>query len=118
MSTKNLISFGDRLRWAREKLDITQQEVAKRVGGGMAQSTIAGYETGARGTKNTAPKELFKIASVLGVNAEWLLTGDGKPYHDNRLNDAILLLEKMNDSQIDIAIRMLAAIPDTQKKVG
>lgn len=60
-----------RLKAARDEAGLTQPELAARAG--VAQSTIGNIEAGTR----KRPRELLSIAAALGVNPEWLETGDG-----------------------------------------
>lgn len=58
----------DRIREARKKMGLTQQEVAKMLG--IAKSTYTGYETG-----NSNP-DMYKMAQImraLNVDANYLL---------------------------------------------
>lgn len=62
---------GARLRFARKLSGLSQKELAQRAG--VAQSTIANIESGAR----DKPREIVAICGALNVNAEWLMTGKG-----------------------------------------
>jgi transcriptional regulator with XRE-family HTH domain len=66
-------NIAERLKHARERLDPvpTQDEVAKKAG--VSQGTIGNIESGAR----KSPRELLAIAKALGVNPQWLKTGEG-----------------------------------------
>lgn len=63
----------DRLKWARQKADLSQEELGKKAS--VSQSTIGNLEAG---TRNSA-RRLPQIAAVLGVNALWLAEGRGEP---------------------------------------
>jgi len=62
------MAFKDRLKEARSKCGMTQEQVANKIG--IAKSTFAGYETG-----GSEPNMLMmsKIMDVLGVDANFLL---------------------------------------------
>jgi transcriptional regulator with XRE-family HTH domain len=75
-------TFADRLKTERERLDISQDELAKLVDKKKKQSFISNFETGAR--KGTA--WMVEIAHALGVDAYWLKTGKG-----NRLTAGVHL---------------------------
>lgn len=62
--------FGKRLKAARKHAELTQVELAKKVG--IGQSTIGELESKGYGSTHAA-----KIAMVCGVNALWLEKGDG-----------------------------------------
>ncbi|MPW54137.1 XRE family transcriptional regulator [Moraxella catarrhalis] len=64
-------TLGDRLKVARENKNLSQQEVAERAG--MSQPTYYKIESGK--TKRTT--YLNDLARVLGVNPNWLATGEG-----------------------------------------
>lgn len=64
-------TLAERLTWARERLGLSQQEVADLAG--VSQGTIANLETGFR--RN--PRELLAIAKAVKVSAEWMKTGKG-----------------------------------------
>ncbi len=64
-------TLGERVRWARSRLDLTQQKLASRAG--VRQSTIGNIEAGTR----QQPRELHLIAAALNVNDEWLRSGKG-----------------------------------------
>jgi transcriptional regulator with XRE-family HTH domain len=64
-------TFSDRLRYARRLRGITQKALARA--GGLSQSAIASYESGQR----QSSRAVFKLASALKVNPNWLDTGRG-----------------------------------------
>jgi len=65
------IAFGRRLAEAREKTECSQAEFARMLG--VTSGLIGQYEVGL-----TTPRanKLSKIAGLLNVTVEWLLTGD------------------------------------------
>lgn len=69
-------TIGDRLRKAREVADLTQSELAERIG--VSRRSITSYEAG--GT----PKRpvLLSWSLATGVPVEWLLTGEAPHPHD------------------------------------
>lgn len=71
MRTKERTPFGERLRTARLRANLSQEDLAKVVG--IAQSTIAAAENTGQGTTKIVP-----IAKALGVRAEWLADGTGE----------------------------------------
>lgn len=75
---KLLDTPAQRLIWAREKKELTQEALAKLVG--VRQSTIGNLETGYR----KSAKHIAKIAEVLGVDALWLVEGKGQPTREGR----------------------------------
>ena len=63
--------FAQRLKEAREKQNLTQEEFAKELG--MSWNTYRNYET--VGTGHTTPKQetLVKIAELLNTTTDFLL---------------------------------------------
>jgi transcriptional regulator with XRE-family HTH domain len=64
-------NLAERLAAARAEKELSQQELAKRAD--VAQSTIAGLESGARLTA----RRITAIADALGVSVSWLAEGKG-----------------------------------------
>lgn len=78
----------DRLKEVRQTATgnkLTQTEFADAIGGGVTRAMIASYEGGA-----VVPAGYFldRVADIFHVNKEWLKTGEGSPYtEDKRTND-------------------------------
>ena len=62
--------IGRRIKEAREALDLSLEELAKRTGGKLSKSRISNYEQGIR---MPGPYEANVLAEVLGVDAAHLL---------------------------------------------
>ena len=84
--------LGRRLTDARNALDISQSEAARRIG--ITQSTYSGYETGTRRIKLSM---LQKIASVYNVTVDYLIGTDA--YSETR--PALTL----SDQEYDLIVR-------------
>ena len=67
----DLNTLAGRLAWARDRLEISQDELAQRAG--VSQGTIGNIESGIR--KN--PRELLAIAAAAGVQPLWLKSKKG-----------------------------------------
>ncbi|MCG7412591.1 helix-turn-helix transcriptional regulator [Moraxella nonliquefaciens] len=65
-------TLAERLKFAREKINLTQQEVADRAG--MSQPTYYKIESG----KSQRTTYLNELANVLKVTPNWLATGQGE----------------------------------------
>lgn len=65
-------TLAERLKYAREKLRLTQQEVANLAG--MSQPTYYKIESG----KTQRTTYLNELANILGVNPNWLAAGEGE----------------------------------------
>lgn len=66
--------FKDRLKSARKHARMTQIELAKAVG--TSQGSISDLEAG----RNKTSTNTVKMAQILGVNPDWLATGQGSMY--------------------------------------
>ncbi|MBL4766419.1 MAG: helix-turn-helix domain-containing protein [Rhodobacteraceae bacterium] len=66
--------FGERLKTAREAAGLSMAELARRAGG-ISSSAISQLEIGL--SKGAKPENLVALAKTLGVEIEWLATGDG-----------------------------------------
>ncbi|WP_341508914.1 helix-turn-helix transcriptional regulator [Photobacterium damselae subsp. damselae] len=72
----DLQSTGERLKWAREQKLVSQAELAN-----VSDVSLAFITKLERGeTNNPRRKNLARVALVLGVDLDWLSTGDGLPY--------------------------------------
>jgi SOS-response transcriptional repressor LexA len=82
-------NFGDRLKAALKHAQMTQQELASRVG--ISQQLI-NYATSARAKGS---KHSLLMAKALGVSAEWLSTGSGEMLKNIKyaLNDDFFVAE-------------------------
>lgn len=63
------MSFGERIRMAREAKGLTQKELADAVG--MSQPALYNTESG----RNKSSTKIVDFASVLGVSPDWILYG-------------------------------------------
>jgi len=76
---------GQRLREARERANLTQEQLADAAG--VSQQAICGYETGRRSGGRYAT--VIAIAAALGVDPAWLAgTDEGKQHGADRGNVA------------------------------
>lgn len=66
-------TIGDRIRKARKDKGLTQKQLADQVG--VSRAAVTQWESGE--TKGLKPENLFAVANVLGVSAEWLGIGSG-----------------------------------------
>ena len=70
----NVITIAERLKQAREKLGLTQLQLAAKAA--VTQSTIANIENGIR----KRPRDLVNLAKALNVDPSWLESGKGITY--------------------------------------
>lgn len=73
-----------RIRELRNELKLNQTEFGKRLG--VKQTTIAGYETGA---KNPMDAIINSICREFDVNEEWLRTGHGDMFKESLEEDEL-----------------------------
>lgn len=64
-------TFGERLKESRRAANLTQKQVATKVG--MAQATLSQLEGDTYPTSSYTPR----LAHLYGVSARWLADGDG-----------------------------------------
>lgn len=65
-------TFGDRLAGAREAAEMTQSQLARRLG--VKKATLAGWE---HDLSEPRANRLSMLAGLLNVSIIWLLTGEG-----------------------------------------
>ena len=64
---------GKRVRQARDRVGLTQEELARKLG--VSRTTVLRWENG-----TFAPRfALERLARVTGVRVAWLAFGDGEP---------------------------------------
>ena len=98
-----------KLKEARERLGMTQVEVAKRAG--LSRQTYGNYESGKR---EPDIETLLRLSKVLGVTVDWLIQGDAdleesrRKYQSNAvemmrmsLEDQIEKLKSLDDDKYD-----------------
>ncbi|MDB5774694.1 MAG: phage repressor like transcriptional regulator, family [Herbaspirillum sp.] len=66
-------TLANRLRWARKKKRLSQEELGKLAG--VSQSTIGNLEAGTR----ASARKIASIAAALNVDALWLAEGKPRP---------------------------------------
>jgi transcriptional regulator with XRE-family HTH domain len=101
--------WAERLRQAREKKGITQRQLVERFGSN--QTTIVYYETGRREPRIGYLMDLIKET---GVTGEWLLTGKGGMYGEEKKiitkEEAIKAL--FGDKADEVVLYLIEAIKD------
>lgn len=74
----------DRIKEVRKALKLNQTEFGARLG--IKQTTVAGYETGA---KNPMDSVILSICREYNVNEAWLRTGEGEMFVQKSRMDTI-----------------------------
>ncbi len=93
--SEDAATFGDRLAGAREAAQMTQAELAKRLG--VKLKTVTAWEND---ISEPRANKLQMVAGLLNVSIKWLLTGEGDgleaPDEENALEaDARSLIGEM-----------------------
>lgn len=65
-----LKTLGERIAWAREKANMTQDDLSKALG--MDQTAVSKWEL--EGVKN--PRKIEQLSKILGVPVSWLRFGE------------------------------------------
>ncbi|TWV80439.1 helix-turn-helix transcriptional regulator [Moraxella sp. VT-16-12] len=84
-------TLAQRLKYARELANLSQQEVAKRAG--ISQPTYFKIENGS----TLKPRNILEISHALNVDAHWLATGEGEM--DTLPHQVQFMLDLDNTSQ-------------------
>lgn len=72
MDSKTILAeMGKRISYRRKELHMTQESLADKME--VSTQTISYIETGKKGIR---PENLIKLCSVLGVSADYILTGN------------------------------------------
>lgn len=84
-------SFSEKLKDARESLDISQAELARKVG--LSQRSITAYEN-----ENTIPRgnTIKKLARVLNVSVEYLLNEEESDSQANKDKNVFMDIVREN----------------------
>ena len=99
-------TFGDRVAAAREMADMSQSELARRVG--VRVSTLRSWEND---LSEPRANRLSMMAGLLNVSMTWLINGQGEGL-DAPLEDAILdtsahdILNEMREIRTDMLARV------------
>lgn len=95
-----LEEVGQRIMERRKKLGLTQEELAEK--SDLTTQFVSYAESGKRASR---PENLMKIAAVLGVSTDYLLTGDIID------KDKLLLSQKL-DKLTAVEVRIVESIID------
>lgn len=82
------MNIGERIRWLRRSLDLTQKEFGERVS--LKSNSIALIEGG----RNTSDQTIFSICREFNVREEWLRTGEGEMFAPAVTNELDALAER------------------------
>lgn len=93
-------AFGARLKARRERLGLSQDDLATAVA--MRQQGIVNIEQGVV----SRPRHLRELAAVLGTTEEWLLWKEGPEELDEN-TEAVALLQALSPEKRRAAMRFL-----------
>lgn len=110
-------TFGDRLTAAREQANLSQAELARKLG--VKKSTLVSWEDD---LNEPRANRLQMVSGMLGVSLKWLLTGEGDDVEvqaDPSATDQALLSEiREIHAQLDTATKRLALLEKRLRKGG
>lgn len=99
-----MVEFGKRLRELRAERDMTQKQVAERIGG--TASIVSAYENGIRQPSYEA---LIRLARLYGVSTDYLLGVSGKRGSDSRY---LVSLDGLTPSRIALVSQLIDALKE------
>jgi transcriptional regulator with XRE-family HTH domain len=109
-------TFGDRLVAAREKANLSQQDLAKRLG--VKNSTIKSWEN-----DNSEPRanRLSMLAGLLNVSITWLISAEGSGVEapeksDEMSNDLLDALKDLTALRVNL-LKNIDRINNIEKKL-
>ena len=109
-------TFGDRLVAAREKANLSQQDLAKRLG--VKNSTIKSWEN-----DNSEPRanRLSMLAGLLNVSITWLISAEGSGVEapeksDEMSNDLLDALKELTALRVNL-LKNIDRINNIEKKL-
>jgi len=95
--------MGKRMLQRRKELDMTQDQVAEAAN--LSPQFYSKVETGQAGLTS---KTLAQVSEALQTSADYILTGRT----ESRYMDAVSVLEKMSNNQLQIAQQVLESMID------
>ena len=108
-------TLGDRLTAAREQADLSQAELARKLG--VKKSTLVSWEDD---LNEPRANRLQMVSGMLGVSLKWLLTGEGDDVEvqaDPSETDQALLTEiREIHAQLESATKRLALLEKRLRK--
>lgn len=109
-------TFGDRLVAAREKANLSQQDLAKRLG--VKNSTIKSWEN-----DNSEPRanRLSMLAGLLNVSITWLISAEGSGVEapeksDEMSNDLLDAFKELTALRVNL-LKNIDRINNIEKKL-
>lgn len=115
------MSAGERIKTLRKILNLTQDEVGKKIG--VTRSALSNIE---KGNRNLTEQMLISICREFNVNEEWLRTGIGEMFNEapDSLIEQVALEYDLDDFQKKILTEYLSlsksqknAVKEFMKKI-
>jgi transcriptional regulator with XRE-family HTH domain len=70
------MTYGETIRFLRQRAGMSQGDLARRVGNGLTNQSVSGWE---RGKAKPSTENLFELARIFGVSVDDLRGGDPAP---------------------------------------
>lgn len=108
------VEIGNRIKYARNLLGVTLDDIAKKVG--VAKSTIQRYETGKIATVKIPVVE--SIAMALNVNPSWIVgKSDDMELPSRKLPKILQYYDQLNDIGKQVAIERVKELTEVHRYV-
>jgi transcriptional regulator with XRE-family HTH domain len=112
------MTMGKRIESARESLGYKQHDLAEKMG--ISQQAIEKIENG----KTKMPRDIDKMAKILKVSVEWLITGESMPINplqnekESKENKSVIeLMNFLTESQKQSAIDFIKRLKEQNDQV-
>lgn len=105
--------MNERFREVRKALNLTQAEIADKIG--IKQSTVTAYETGNR---EVSDRTIKSICSVFSVNEDWFRYGEGEMFASRTRNEIIsdFMTEILKEEDSSFRKRLIGAMASWSEK--
>jgi transcriptional regulator with XRE-family HTH domain len=106
--------FGARVKLRREKLELSQDDVAEAIG--MSQQGVDNIEHGKVGR----PRLMMELAEALGTTEKWLLWKVGPEEIQAHIEpeDILSILQKLRKDRRGLAMRFLKTLAEKDVKAA
>lgn len=103
------VTINERIKIVRLDLKMTQKEFAKAIK--ISQPTLSGIESG---DVTVIDRNIEMICEKLGVNSEWLRTGEGEMYkqNDDFLESVIANMDNLDEMDKQFFTSYMKLSPD------
>jgi len=91
---KKIETIGDRVKKERDRLGLTQGELAAKISKDLSFQNIGNLE---QGKIKRAPMYVDKLAAVFGVTVDYLMRGNAQQYQSNENIHELLATDRPTD---------------------